>query len=109
MREKEQAEGAQAEEVRDQKKDLRTMRVSGQTLMDISTHHTPYMIIRQDKQTPFAEGDRLLLIGMQEGVYTGKSLKVYITCMDDSDTSSGIKEGYAVIGIRLIGREEKED
>lgn len=109
MRDKEQAEAVPAEGAKDQKKDLRTMRVSRQTLMDISTHNTPYMIIRQDKQTPFEEGDRLLLIGMQEGVYTGKSLKVCITCMDDSESSSGIKEGYAVIGISMIGREEKAD
>lgn len=109
MRDKEQAEAVPAEGAKDQKKDLRTMRVSGQTLMDISTHNTPYMIIRQDKQTPFEEGDRLLMIGMQEGVYTGKSLKVCITCMDDAETSSGIKEGYAVIGISMIGREEKAD
>ena len=108
-KDKEQAEAVPAEGAKDQKKDLRTMRVSRQTLMDISTHNTPYMIIRQDKQTPFEEGDRLLLIGMQEGVYTGKSLKVCITCMDDSESSSGIKEGYAVIGISMIGREEKAD
>ena len=81
---------------------LRTMRVSEKMLDDINTQRIPYMIVMQDKQMPYREGDRLLLLAVKDGAHTGKTMKACITCVDDAGSSSGIVEGYAVIGVMDI-------
>jgi hypothetical protein len=81
---------------------LRTMRVSEKMLDDINTQRIPYMIVMQDKQMPYKQGDRLLLLAVKDGAHTGKTMKACITCVDDAGSSSGIMEGYAVIGVMDI-------
>ena len=81
---------------------LRTMRVSEKMLDDINTQRIPYMIVMQDKQMPYKQGDRLLLLAVKDGAHTGKTMKACITCVDDAGSSSGIVEGYAVIGVMDI-------
>lgn len=82
------------------------MRVSETFLDNVISRKVPYMIMRRDLM-PYRTGDIMLLIGMKDGVHTGKKVEVRVTCVDTSHTSSGIVEGYAVLGI--MPADEKED
>lgn len=84
----------------------RTVRVSETFLDNVISRKVPYMIMRRDLM-PYRTGDIMLLIGMKDGVHTGKKVEVRVTCVDTSHTSSGIVEGYAVLGI--MPADEKED
>lgn len=84
----------------------RTVRVSETFLDNVISRKVPYMIMRRDLM-PYRTGDVMLLIGMKDGVHTGKKVEVRVTCVDTSHTSSGIVEGYAVLGI--MPADEKED
>lgn len=77
----------------------RTMRVSDELFADIETSKIRHMIVKQDEKMPFREKDIMTLLAFKEGRATGDQMRVCVTCADDSNSSSAIVEGYAVIGI----------
>lgn len=77
----------------------RMMRVSAKLFADIKTSKICHMIVQQDEKLPFREKDILKLLEFKEGRATGDQMRVCVTCADDSNSSSAIVEGYAVIGI----------
>lgn len=84
----------------DGKKD-RMIRVSWEVYTNITSGKIPYMIVKQDKE-PYREKDIMTLLAFKDGKATGDQARVCITCADDSNTSSAIVEGYAVIGVMDI-------
>lgn len=93
----EEQEAEERQQAAGQKKE-RTIRVSAEMMENIKTGKVPYMIVKQD-QEPYREKDILNLLAFSEGRTTGETLRVCVTCADDSQTSSAIVEGYAVIGV----------
>ncbi len=77
----------------------RMMRVSAKLFADIKSSKICHMIVQQDEKLPFREKDILKLLEFKEGRATGDQMRVCVTCADDSNSSSAIVEGYAVIGI----------
>lgn len=77
----------------------RMMRVSAKLFADIKSSKICHMIVQQDVKMPFREKDILKLLEFKEGRATGDQMRVCVTCADDSNSSSAIVEGYAVIGI----------
>lgn len=76
----------------------RVMRVSWDMYKNITSGQIPYMIVKQEKE-PYREKDILTLLAFKDGRATGDEARVCVTCCDDSETSSAIVEGYAVIGV----------
>lgn len=96
LREREQEETMQNLPSDGRKK--RVMRVSLDMYKNITSGQVPYMIVKQEKE-PYREKDILTLLAFKEGRATGDEARVCVTCVDDSETSSAIVEGYAVIGV----------
>lgn len=96
LREREQEEAMQNLPSDGRKK--RVMRVSWDMYKNITSGQVPYMIVKQEKE-PYREEDILTLLAFKGGRATGDEARVCVTCADDSETSSAIVEGYAVIGV----------
>lgn len=79
----------------------RVILVSETMYENISSGKVPYMIVKQEKKK-YREKEILKLIALKDGEETGKTLRACITCIDDSETSSAIIEGYCVIGVMDI-------
>lgn len=96
LREREEEETMQNLPSNGRKK--RVMRVSWDMYKNITSGQIPYMIVKQEKE-PYREKDILTLLAFKDGRATGDEARVCVTCCDDSETSSAIVEGYAVIGV----------
>ena len=79
----------------------RVILVSETMYENISSGKVPYMIVKQEKKK-YREKEILKLIALKDGEETGNTLRACITCIDDSETSSAIIEGYCVIGVMDI-------
>lgn len=96
LREREEEEAMQNLPSDGRKK--RVMRVPWEMYKNITSGQVPYMIVKQEKE-PYREKDILTLLAFKDGRATGDEARVCVTCADDSETSSAIVEGYAVIGV----------
>lgn len=77
------------------------IRVSPEMYKNIESGQIPYMIVKEG-QEQYKEKDILTLMKFKGGESTGEQIRVCVTCVDNSETSSGIVEGYAVIGVMDI-------
>lgn len=99
LREKEQEEAMK--DLLSDEKEEKFIRVSAEMYKNIESCQIPYMIVKE-AQEKYREKDILTILEFKDGKETGKQLRVCITCVDNADTSSGIVEGYAVIGVMDI-------
>ena len=99
MRERQQEDVMQA--FSSDRKQEKSLLVSLETYEGVRAGRVPYMIIKEG-QDPYREKDILTLAVFRGGKATGHRLRVCVTCVDNAESSSGIAEGYAVIGLREI-------
>lgn len=83
------------------RKKEKAVRISAEMYKNVTSGQIPYMIVKEG-QEKFREKEILLLIAFTDGKTTGEQTRVCVTCVDTSDTSSGIVAGYAVIGVMDI-------
>ncbi len=101
MREAEEAKAAAARKGKTEERQKRYMRVSASMYDAIATGKIPYMILKKDTMG-YRQGDRLTILAVKDMKATGEKFEAVVTCADDENTSSGITEGYAVIGVMDI-------
>lgn len=78
----------------------RTITVSETMMKNIESAAVPYMILKdRDDEEPITQNEIIKLIGYKNGEPTGKTLDVVVTCVDTAYTSSGIVEGYSIVGM----------
>ena len=82
----------------DSERKRRTLRVPAGTYEEIKGGKLRHLIVNEDKDG-YREKDVMTLLAFSQGRATGEQMRVCITCVNTSETSSGIVEGYAVIGI----------
>lgn len=82
----------------DSERKRRTFRVPAGTYEEIKGGKLRHLIVNEDKDG-YREKDIMTLLAFSQGRATGEQMRVCITCVNTSETSSGIVEGYAVIGI----------
>ncbi len=99
MREMQQEEKMQS--VSSDERLERILRISSKICKNIESDQIPYMIVKEEK-IPYREKELLTLIAVQNGKETGARLHVRVTCVDNAETSSGITEGYAVVGVKNL-------
>lgn len=96
LREREQDEAMQ--NLPSDGKKEKIIRVSTEMYKNIESGQIPYMIVKEGNDQ-YREKDIMTLLEFKDGKGTGRQLRVCVTCVDNSETSSGIVEGYAVIGV----------
>ena len=57
----------------------------------------PYIILKSAEH--FNAGDIITAQVFEDGRSTGEVMDLYITCIDDENTSSAINSGYVIVGI----------
>ena len=82
----------------DSERKRRTLRVPARTYGEIKDGKLRHLIVNEDRDG-YREKDIMTLLAFSQGRATGEQMCVCITCVNTSETSSGIVEGYAVIGI----------
>ena len=85
----------------DNERKRRTLRVPARTYGEIKDGKLRHLIVNEDRDG-YREKDIMTLLAFSQGRATGEQMRVCITCVNTSETSSGIVEGYAVIGIMDI-------
>lgn len=99
MRERQQDEAMQ-NLPSDEKKE-KILRISPEMYKNIKSGQIPYMIVKEGTDS-YREKDIITLLLFKDGKDIGEQLRVCVTCVDNAETSSGIVEGYAVIGVMDI-------
>lgn len=94
---REQAQEEKMNNIPGDKKKIKYVRTSQSVLEEIDNETRPYIILKNTEN--FKKGDTIRLQAFKDGRATGEILDLYITCLDDENTSSAIAEGYVVAGV----------
>lgn len=81
------------------------VRVSKKQYMEIEDGHKPYIILKTTEH--LKQGDIITAQVFEAGRATGEITDLYITGMDDENTSSAINSGYVIAGV--VKKEVAED
>ena len=95
LKEKEQEEKMQ--NLPEDTKKKKYVRISKNQHAEIEDGKKPYIILKDTEH--FKTGDIIVAQVFEGGRATGEVTDLYITCVDNEDTSSAINSGYVVAGI----------
>lgn len=95
LKEKEQEEKMQ--NLPSDSKKKKYVRISINQRAEIEDGKKPYIILKNTEH--FEAGDTIAAQVFESGRATGEVIDLYITCIDDENTSSAINSGYVIAGI----------